>query len=105
MQRTLVCRLANLGALGQQHMAGWMCLNKYAKFATFVRAEAAADFFFFLLVFLFLLPLLLALTLPEAQDLFFRHFVDISARPKREGQWVVCGSLGGLGDWSVLAGH
>lgn len=89
-------------------MAGWMCLNKYAKFATFVRAEAAADFFFFLLVFflfLFLLPLLLALTLPEAQDLFFRHFVDISARPKREGQWVVCGSLGRLGDWSVLAGH
>lgn len=88
-------------------MAGWMCLNKYAKFATFVRAEADFFFFlvFFLFLFLFLLRLLLALTLPEAQDLFFRHFVDISARPKREGQWVVCGSLGGLGDWSVLAGH
>lgn len=73
--------LGKFGRARTTTYAGWMCLNKYAKFATFVRTAEAAFFFFLLL--------LLALALPEAQDLFFRHFVDISARPKREGQWVV----------------
>lgn len=46
--------LGQFGRAGTtQHMVGWMCLNKYAKFATFVRAEAAADFFFFSLYFFF----------------------------------------------------
>lgn len=66
-----------------------MCLNKYAKFATFVRAAAAAFFFLCFCCFIANVVVVVALALPEAQDLFFRHFVDISARPKREGQWVV----------------
>lgn len=82
--------LGQFGRARTTTYAGWMCLNKYAKFATFVRIAAFFFFFVFvILLLLLLLLLLLALALPEAQDLFFRHFVDISARPKREGQWVV----------------
>lgn len=47
--------------------AAWMCLNKYAKFATFVAQHFRQLFFS---------RLGSVLPWPEAQDLFFRHFVD-----------------------------
>lgn len=37
--------LGQFGRARTTTYAGWMCLNKYAKFATFVRAAAAAFFF------------------------------------------------------------
>lgn len=40
--------LGQFGRARTTTYAGWMCLNKYAKFATFVRATTTAAAFFFL---------------------------------------------------------